>query len=546
MAPSTESPADIPTFAKPLAPYIKSRQDALHIRQALTSYLCSFIVCADGTGQSPVSHDFLPQCTPSEAVTDLKRIPANLTGLRKDYLTALQANVAARKSLKQASDDVAALRRQAVPTKHSDKPADVARPAAGLQDYLQLLRERQRQAKLSDFQKYLYELKTKDAGSLGEPDIAETAHPLMSSISHADEDDTSARGHAGEPVTARVDDLVYELERAVVRARMQLDTERRLFEEVQSRHALRSRASVEEVAPEVKIRALQRTRDELVQWVEERLVSEGDPDEGLIPDLTPEELEETQRRLEHQRSQISEQYTAYLQARQSLLEAASRACQPVTVAREPPQCAAPRTEMVPPSVRGPDPLGVLSWATDALIPLSQRQRALALQRSYVTGLLAKERSSTLRVLHRLSDESHLLPEYPMPARQPRSKYASGARTLGHSPQPVDTAPPDEILEMARAWAFASEAAMSHERDFVQQKLILGNEVARDARTLLGDAYSTLNQDMPQALGNGSTKSTERLKGQFSRRAATQSSRMLDTPNDPNGPWSSLNGRVGDE
>ncbi|KAF7716223.1 Uncharacterized protein PECH_005110 [Penicillium ucsense] len=537
MDPSIESPADIPPFAKPLAPYIKSRQEALHIRQALTSYLCSFIVCGEGTALSTVSHGFLPQCTPSEAVTDVKRIPADLSGLRKDYLKALQANVAARKELTRTFEDIAALRCQTASPKSSVQSGDRPDSAAGLQDYLQLLRDRRRYTKLQTFQHYLDELKAKDMGIPRNLEEREQPSALSDPLSpYKDDSGTSVAGRAEEGDKISLEELVHQLERAVVRARSQLDTEKHLFDKIKSQQTSGNDGATGAAAPQVKSMALQRTRDELVQWVEQRLLNEGDPDASLIQGLAPEDLEEVNELLGDQKSRINEQYTAYLEARQDLLDAASRACQPVTVTRERPLRTAPRSETVSASTPGPDPLEVLSLTTDALLPLSKSQRALALQRSYMAGLLAKERSSTLCVLHRLCDESHLLPEYPMPAKPSRSKFASGPLASGLVSQPVDTTPSDEVVEMAKAWSFASGAASQQERDYVQQRLTLGNEVARDARKLLRDVYSMLKQDWeqgPHEDDNSKGISRESVRGLCGTAHHDGS----------HGPWSGLDGSV---
>jgi hypothetical protein len=359
--------------------------------------------------------------------------------------------------------------------------------------------------------------------------------------------------HVPDPNGAKtdLDDLVHKLERAVVRARTRLDQEKHLFEKIKVQHASRNDASPDEVTSDVKARALQRTRDELVQWVEERLVSDGDPDESLIQDLPPEEIEEAQRLLEHQKIQISEQYAMYLQARRDLLDAASRACQPVAVTSKPPPRPTYRNEIVSEEIPAPDPLDVLSYTNETLVPLSKSQKALALQKSYLTGLLAKEKSTTLRALHRLSDESHLLPEYPILARQPRFKHAVAALIPRNSPQSIDRAQPDEVVDLAEAWAFASDAAATSERDYVQQKVILGTEVAQDARKLLGEVYGTLNQDLDEVLREGAERDRDASDIWASEARSTRKGGMglsggSRLEKRPKGPWSGLNGRVGIE
>jgi hypothetical protein len=541
MAQSNEPSTHIPPFAKQLAPYVKPRQEALRIRQALTSYLRSFIVFADETDPSSYNQSHLALCAPT--ATDVKRIPADLPGLRKEYLKALQANVAARKDYRAVSEDIVALRRQQAPKSLPVETVDPQEPG-DLQEYLQLLRDRRRHTKLQVFQHYLEELKAKEADGLGDIDTRESSsQQQQQQVLHQTEGvnaPMSNRNGGG----ADLEDLVHKLERAVVRARTRLDQERRLFEKVKVQQASRNEASSDEVP--LKIRALQRTRDELVQWVEERLVTEGDPDESLIQDLDPEEIEDAQRLLEYQKVQISEQYALYLQARRDLLDAASRACQPVAVTAPSKLPTRPtyKPELFSEEIPAPDPLDVLSYTNETLLPLSKSQKALALQKSYLTGLLAKEKSTTLRALHRLSDESHLLPEYPILARQPRFKHAVAALNPRHSPQSTDQ--PDKVVDLAEAWAFASDAAAANERDYVQQKVMLGMEVAQDARKLLDDVYGTLNQDLGGAEGDPDVSDIWASEARSTRKAGMGLSGGSRLEKRPKGPWSGLNGRVGVE
>ncbi|OQD98217.1 hypothetical protein PENVUL_c074G10311 [Penicillium vulpinum] len=513
--PNSPDATHIPPVLKPLAPYIKSRQETLHIRQALTSYLCSFIEFDDQPSDLSQSH--LSLCASTDAVTNVKRIPTDLPGLRKDYLKALAANVAARKEFTLTSENIASLRRQRTSPNRTSDDADLQEPGTELREYLALLRDRRRYTKLQVFQNYLEEIKTRDAGSL-EDVRNDGEHLLLPEV----DAETGRNGTETD-----LDELVHSLERAVVRARTQLDHQKQLFEKAKAQHDPRAETS------DAKIQALQKTRDELVQWVEERLVGQGDPDESLLQELPPEEIEEAQQGLENGKIQIMEQYAAYVRARQELLDAASRACQPINVAQKPPSRPIIKNELVIAEMPPPNPIDVLSYTNENLIPLIKSQKSLALQKSYLSGLLSKEKSTTLRALNRLSDESHLLPEYPTPARQPRFKHTAATLDLRNQIQTSDQIP-DEVVGLAEAWAFASKAAAANERDFVQQKIALGTEVAQDARKTLADVYKTLNQDLDEVM----------LESRENRSAKGVSRGGSRIEKQPSGPWSGLNGRVG--
>jgi hypothetical protein len=536
-----DPPTHIPPFVNPLAPYVKSRQEALRIRQALTSYLRSLIVF-DDTNLPNHAQSHLALCAPTDAVADVNPIPADVTGLRKEYLKALQANVAARKGLRAMSEDVASLRRQRTPATRPAEFADPQEPGADLRAYLLLLRDRRRHAKLQVFQHYLEQLEWKEGVGLEDIGAGEDQSPHLL-LPEGFDADVPGRN---DPDTD-IEGLVHKLERAVLRARTQLDREKQLFEKTKAQYGSRESVASGAISPAVKAQALQRTRDELVKWVEERLVVEGDPDESLVQDLPPEEIEEAQRLLEHQKMQITEQYTAYLRARRDLLDAASRACQPVSVTSKPPTRPNYRNDGPIDEVKPPNALDVVSYATETLVPLSKSQKALALQKSYLSGLLAKEKSTTLRVLHRLSDESHLLPEYPILARQPRFKHAVTA--LNSRSQQSDQNQPDEVVSLAEAWAFASRAAGAQERDYVQQKVALGNEVAQDARKSLEDVYGTLNQDLNEVIGEEAQHepdTSDIWASEARSRGGAKISSAARLEKRPRGPWSGLNGRVGVE
>ncbi|CAG8009359.1 unnamed protein product [Penicillium olsonii] len=508
-----DSDIHIPPVVKQLAPYVKSRQEALQIRQALTSYLRSFIVFNEANDPTQ-SH--LSLSVPTGTVADVNRIPADLPGLRKDYLKALAANVAARKDFNATTDNVAALRRQRT-SPNRPCESDPRESGAEIRDYLALLRDRRRHNKLQVFQQYLEEVKARDTTTLGDSGYAEEQISLPEAEVEQD--------HAG----TNLNELVHSLERAVVRAKSQLDRQKQLFDKAKTQHDSRHNPASIPVSPDVKAQALQKTRDELVQWVEERLVGQGDPDENVLQELPPEEIEAAQRDLEDRKTQIANQYAVYVQARRELLKAASRACQPVNVAPKPPS-RSNKTEPVPAELPPPNAIDVLSYATENLLPLSKGQKSLSLQRSYLSGLLSKEKLTTLRALNRLSDESHLLPEYPIDSRQPRAKHAN-FRTQA---QPEQSS--DEVVQLAEAWAFAAGAAGASGRDYVQEKVVLGTEVAQDARQTLSDVYGTLNQDLDEVMDGQKrqTSNPTRLRG---------GSRIEKRPT---GPWSQLNGKVGVE
>lgn len=530
----TAPTSDIPPFAKPLAPYLKTRQEALRIRQALTGYLRSHISFVDNDPDHPdcPGQSHLSLCVPDNAVSDVRRIPAEFTGLRREYLEALQANVAARKQQQSISEKLSAERSE------DASAGRLPDSSLELQAYLRLVRDRRRYAKLQTFDHYLRELRACDTPRPEDFESQDGRNQLILP-------EESEQGHANNAAGGDVEGLVHSLEKAVVRAKSQVYREKRLFEDLKTRAVSEGRW-MQDPVPAVKAAALQRIRDELVQWVEERLVGTGNSEEAPVQELPAEEIEESARILEEQRLRIQQQYATYTEARKSLLEAAARACQPLAAASTKPSQRSLETKAhSKEEALSIEPLEVLSYATGVLHPVSKTQRSLALQKFYLSGLLAKEKNTTLRMLNRLSDESHLLPEYPILARQPRFKHAAAAlnsRLATNQPEPTQQ---DHIVNMADSWAFASAAAGSNEKEYVEQKVVEGNEHAEKAHQELQKVYNLLNQDIEEAIGDDQSQDQKDNDiWAHEARSTKSSARLSRTDRRSKGPWTRLNGKIG--
>jgi hypothetical protein len=228
----------VPTFAKPLTPFIKTRQEALRIRQALTLYLQSQIVFTDDdVSTSANCHAHLSLCVPRDAVVGVKRIPLELSGLRREYLKALQENVAAMQEYKAISGDVAS---GPTVSEVKAKSADVAREgqetngsSAVLQEYIAFLRDRRLYEKLQVFQHYLNKLSERGGSLL---DVAGTGGDQHERLRRPgiDENATQDNGRANK-AEEDLEELVFTLEKAVIRAKTQLDREKELLKELRAR-----------------------------------------------------------------------------------------------------------------------------------------------------------------------------------------------------------------------------------------------------------------------------------------------------------------------
>jgi hypothetical protein len=532
-------PTNIPPFARPLAPYIKSRQEALRIRQVLTSYLRSHLIFADDDPDHPNIHaqSHLSLCVPQDAVADVKRIPSELTGLRKEYLQALQANIDARKEYRSVSEGHITTKPQGGAAGVETRPVD---PNFELQAYLKLLRDRRRHAKLQVFQHYVQELKERD--TVRPEDFDSAGNRGQQFVLPVDLEECQS-GHSSED---GIEGLLHNLERAVIRASTQLEQEKRLLEELKAQNVTGDGSGSGHIAPAVKVVALQQARDELVHWVEEKLLSVGNNEDGPMQELSQKEIEKSAHLLEDQKAQVAEQYAAYVDARKRLLDAASRACQPIgTPSAKPPSRPTGQSRAITKETSSLEPVDVLSFVDERLLPLSKCQRALALQKFYLSGMLAKEKSATLRILNRLSDESHLLPEYPILARQPRFKHAAAAINARHATNSTEPIKSDDIVTLAEAWAFASKAAGTSEREYVEQTLEGGIESMQGAEQALQEIYVMMNQNLEEVLRDIQDGKQEG-SDIWTYEAQSSKSHVRPSRSDKRtrGPWTKLDGRVG--
>ncbi|OAX77777.1 hypothetical protein ACJ72_07920 [Emergomyces africanus] len=535
-----------PQFAKPILQYTKTRQEALRIRQALTIYLKTQIEFA---GDSPGSHISL--CAPHTA-TNVKRVPPEFNnGLRAQYLKALQANLAAKREYNDVLREIASQKKDV----HSPTTAGggggggevLEKKGAELQTYLGLLRSRREHGKIQIFQHYLEKLNSMEAGQAGYLGLASEQATSRNAAQNL-----VVHGHAisGTPGGNEpdVEALLHDLERAVLRAKNKADIEHNLLEKLK-----RERLTEDEkaVSPSKKLGALRRTHAELVRWVEEQLVISSSMDEqGPGEDQAAIDASDAEniQVLEETKSLIHEQYTAYVNARKDLLSVVSTVSQPLTAGLQPSQRGLELREKHK-NTAMPDLLLLFPYVSEHLLPLSKAQKAPSMQKSYLSAILAKEKWITFRMLDRLQDESHLLPEYPILARQPRFKHAVAAINRRSPPLASPTSPNEtsEIVTRAEAWSFAAREAQHATKGHVEERANLGTELARKAEITLKEMYELMNQDYEEATSGKEEKkvdegdiwaSESRLsRGRGGRQHGRWEKRLK-------GPWSGLNGKVG--
>lgn len=537
-----------PSFATPLTPYLKSRQETLRIRQALTLYLQSFFVYSDAgdvaSGGSGRQCSHLELCLPSDHIIGVKRVPSEIKGLRRDYLETLRRNLAAKQEYSElvtASSSGRSEKNTSPPaTRSSSSTSNVV-----LDDYLALLRAKQQYEKLQVYSHYLDQI-TEASELSTDPD-----HPSLNDANsrwqnRVDDLRRQAYSQASE-TSSQAENLIFKLEQAVIRAQKNLDREKRLLQELKSTPESSAPPQVRNIPQAVRLTALRKVRDELVQWVEEKLALSNDDNAESVPcdrDATGQSLLQA----EELKRQIMDEYAGYVQARAALLGAisvvtATNANQPLDAV--PTSTVASQKSGNPTPTLNSHPMASLAYVEGILLPLSRSRRSLALQKTHLSNLLNKERQSTQQMLGRLHDESHLLPEYPILSHHERFKHVtrkSVSRAL-----PSDENNNDPVMKHAQAWAFASTAAQSQELEHVERKITTGKEFAHDAHETLKYLYDTLNKDIDQSNeaealeedeGTGESDIwTAESKSTGRRRAAKRKESTT-------GPWAKVNGKIG--
>lgn len=502
------SSLDIPPSARPLAPYIRSRQDVRRIRQALTLYLQSHIASDDNASTNSL-------LVPIDPAVDVPRIPATLTGARKEYLLALQENAAAKREYDAFSHKIASRKLLVQDRPNTINQANEAQTP--LEDYLSLLQENRRYEKLRLFDHALTNL-SKEAP-------ADIAVPEQDALLGQWRRNASTRESTDD-----VQELISKLERTVLRAKENLAREQHLLEELKERQ--RSEPASKDAFSARRAAALQRVRDELVQWVEEKLAT-ANPEEVPEFDVPSEPEAADSEHVQERKALIREQYLKYVQERSTLLDALSLLSQPTKSVAPAPNQTATKPPEYPNTTPSWNSVDLFGPASELLLPGSAVQKSLALQRSYLAGLLSKEKANLNQSLDRLSHESHLLPEYPILARQTRFKHITADRTDGERA--------DELVAHAQAWAFAADAARSNESDYVEQKIEHGQDLSQAASRTLQQTYDMLNQENPATATDSQEHDHDEDIWTAEVEPRSKRSRQRD---DQQGPFARLHGRLG--
>ncbi|KAI9845852.1 MAG: hypothetical protein M1837_004533 [Sclerophora amabilis] len=543
----------LPQVRSSLEPFIRTRQEALHIRRCLSAYLQSQLEVPGGT------HLYLPAPSTEVVVND---IPAELSGLRRQYLKAVKANSRARKefqSLTHMGNALPLTDDYGAPTRDvSGRGEPHITPP--LEPYLGLQRQRQKYEKLQIMKDYLDSILSKPPSRSDYLDIDQ----MLGEMQLPPEPSEALPDKSGENNSARlsgVDELVTRLQRAVLQAKHSVENEKQLLAESEARRRKDrgSQAGIEPINPTARLQALTLTRDELIDWIEGELVETGDVVESEQAEQTPENH---LGGIENLIEAIRHHYGDYLKVRRQAVTVTPHAGSTALIKRPVAvRHVASNEEKGARLRKTPSQTNIISsLLSHHLIPTSRTQKSIALQRSHLAASVASIQQYMMQSLDRLADESHLLPAYPLLAGNSRFKHAAATVASRASDRAIllggETyrAGQDQCRRKVLAWAFAAGAASAATREQLDGHLKRGSRQVDGAQELLAELSIILNNDGKNELTESTSDGDEediwagsaqgKIKvGERGHRRKPRKPKANSKPQG-HGPWKGLNGYIG--
>ena len=487
---STNSDPILLRVTDALKPFIRDRKETLRIRRILSFYLASMIRGSDESLITPISISALEQDV------SVQELPLELSGIRKDYLLALQANLEARKSYERTSQKFSLITQKKVDLEQRPRELNYPQSASSLLKLSQLQHKYERLKIIHGYLGLLRRKESADEEDLSissiwpEFNAADNNWPALESPMEAEVSETDIHSQS----------LITRLEKAVLRANESVKHEKRLFEEFKVRHQnLREREKPPRPPQSTRAPALARARDELVAWVEQML-AKVDMTEGDSQNDGSRGSKDNLLDIEQRKRDVQKTYENYLEVRKSLVDLLSKRenipevnFQKMRKESENPGDSEGNQQKL---VRATN---ILPYVTEHLIPATDAQKALLQQDGHLSNGLNAQKVVIIKVLDRLAHESHLLADYPFLASQPRfNDTVAGLKDQELSPSPfedsLEKTMDSKIVEKARAWAFAAGAARAASHTDLNQRLRRGEECETAAQTTLEELQDLIGVD----------------------------------------------------
>lgn len=443
-----------------ISPFVRSRQKAAHIRRVLTLHLKSHVEGNNGnTLTTPISL--------VNSSTALLPSAAKSHGLHKEYLRALKANVKAQQDYDRLSKQL---------SKSSDKQAE----DVSLTPYLSLVKQRQKLERLRILQNYVENLSSKGSAVtsfLDEPAASTSGLPRLPA------DGINSASHSAPSTLVNLPDLIQDLEKDVLRSKITLQSEKKLLEKVQADQKRAQRRMSVSHAPNSQqiMKALDKTRNALITWVEDELGKAGDISDGAS-EPAPEAVSD--KMIEEAVDEVRAKYAKYLEARRRFISAAGKPIIPLA------QATADESGDVATAASATandEMVRLMTPYLAELLAVQEEQKSLTQQRSHLITSLAKHNKETLQVFDRLAEESHLLAKYPAPTVGMASTFAS---EMG-----VAVKENPGVGHKAKEWTQAAESAGLDTMESVCISVDEGRAAIEEARKVLDSLEDMLGYDI---------------------------------------------------
>ncbi|KAL2113636.1 hypothetical protein VUR80DRAFT_3090 [Thermomyces stellatus] len=363
-----------------------------------------------------------------------------------------------------------------------------------LDDHIHAVRLRCKKSDLEFIHKYIDSVSeqpmTKNA-ALDLKSVLEEATPLPEVPSKIVDSLASADNNG----SADVDDFMDKLDMILLKSKLLLKRESELLERAKAD----SSTAPGSLSDGAKARALDATRTELINWIEEELgkaSSEGDttaeadePEDDQTEDTGASQKEEqrqkeVKKQLEKDLSGIEAKYARYVSSRKSLIEALGRSRSLIskTIRENPPsQEVAALVEEHPPNTYLQIPL--MENALNSLL----EQRGHITHKSFLNVSLGKQLKDASLAIEHLAEESQLLPDHPIPTSQEAAKNSTDPLSAASSEKP-------DFTGKIKPWAYASESSKIATFESIAEKIEEAQMAMEDTIGTLTKADKLLGKD----------------------------------------------------
>lgn len=477
----------IQKIQRALEPYIVQRHEVTRLRRILALHLNSQVNRGEGYHLSyPLSL--------VESWSNIEPTSSGIRGLQREYIRCLRANFRARKEFEKNSNDHQ--QEPEVDNQYSssaqDKSKELNESSVSSEKFLDVVKHRRKYERLRILQDYAEMLSQKPAAALDHLD-PKVALRGVESLPEVPVDVMGTTGSRLDPERTDLEELDDQLEKAVLRARLLLKKEQKLLVKAK---AAKSTVQGSSTVHGSRLRALGKTRNELINWIETELAKAGDNPIYSRNAMDPEFPEIGGNTfIGNQLISIQRRYGQYTTARRALILAATSKLDPSSPTAIDDKDAKVDKNILPHSNTADH--FIYPYLGDLMSILSE-QKSMTQQKSHITISLAKHLKEAAQGLDRLADESHLIPVYPMPAVIAQRKGLDAPSSFGDE---ISSHEKPDSSRWAGTWVFAADSAKAATKDAVSEKLEEGTRNALETRRILLELQSLLGEDSKAANRN---------------------------------------------